>query len=123
MRIAGLILIFFFLSGVSNAQDCNKFKTGRFIIPATEHSREVKIKRTKKKQIERGEGVVTKNRVFWTDECTYILIDLKTKDELGIVKPGTITCRIIETGDDFYISETSKEGMGAKINIKVNVEN
>jgi hypothetical protein len=123
MKLTGLIVFFFFFVGVTTAQDCKKFKTGKFVVRSTKGpTRVTKIKRTKNKQIERGEGVVSKNRVVWIDECTYTIVDIKTRDKRNIVGDETVICKIIEVGDDYYIVEATIEKFKYSANIRVEVD-
>jgi len=88
--------------------DCSEYKTGKFVVKNDQFGNS-QIKRTKKCQKEtstnpnNGDKNKTKDKVIWSDECTYQLIPIKIKDPENIIGEAILTFEIIETGSDYYI--------------------
>lgn len=94
--------IFFFLCLSTQAQDCNKYKTGTFEIDNLDGTISV-IKRTKKFQTESNGEIKTKDRIVWLNECSYKLIPVRIKDKSGLIGDDILTFTIIKTFDHSYV--------------------
>jgi len=106
------ILLGFILIGicfVSTAQqseelDCTPYKTGRFVLNPPEGD-EIRIKRTKKYQIEWYNKAHKKHKfkIEWTGDCEYILTLVKTTSKKNEVLIGKgLLCRILSGEESYY---------------------
>lgn len=116
--------LFLITSGLSFSQDCEKYKTGEFIIrdEATGVSR---IVRDKKFQTEYNGGNYAKYKVHWIDGCSYRLSFVKSNDPAikEAEKNGfpELIIEIIETGDDYYIARAKLVGTDVVMDVRMNV--
>ncbi|MFT6245347.1 MAG: hypothetical protein ACJA0U_000692 [Salibacteraceae bacterium] len=118
MKIAGLILYFLFLSGVSTAQDCEKYKTGKFLL-IDKNYEDYRLVRTKNMQAEIVDGKTFEFKLKWINECTY---KLKPKRSNAVALPKVwVYNQIIKTGDDYYIVQSWVEGTDEKLKMRVQV--
>jgi len=104
-----LFILFIFASSTVFGQseemlDCSYYKTGRFVLSAPEGD-QIKIKRTKKYQIETYNKAHKKHKfkIEWTSECENILTLLKTTSANNEVLVGKgLLCKILSGEESYY---------------------
>lgn len=124
-----LFVLFIFCAfrgfGQNHTGDCSKFKTGYYTYTEEPYDRFL-VKRTSKKQIERG--VVSRDklvtRITWVNECRYDLLMLKTNDpEKRLFVGKNLEVQITSIDGDSYQFESkllgsTNKGEMVKINKK-----
>ena len=104
-----LFILFLFASSAVFGQseevlDCSYYKTGRFILSAPEGD-QIKIKRTKKYQIETYNKAHKKHKfkIEWTSDCEYFLTLSKTTCTANEVLVGKgLLCKILAGKESYY---------------------
>jgi len=103
-----------------NGVDCNRFSQGTFVLyedgeAITEIYRYEMIQM--ERSIESGEEYLFK--VKWISECTYILTDF---GKPGILEDFALQVDIIETGNTYYIQESSVDGEDYKYRSRIEMQ-
>jgi len=128
MRTKGYMVVFGLLFLVSlneqhylspqNLQGCDRFRVGKFRIDSELDSTYWIIERTDSTQIETNalSGMTQTLKIRWTGPCEYELTLLnlteKPKDSLiARMQKIPLKTKIIQTGKDYYIFESYKEGI------------
>jgi hypothetical protein len=99
-----LSILFFLVCFGTNAQDCDRFKTGTFEVDNMDGTVSV-IKRTKKYQSESNGDIKVKDKIVWLSDCSYKLIPVKTDKKLGDIAELELVFTIVKTFDHSYIVE------------------
>lgn len=117
------ILLSFMLVGIhaQDTLDCRNFKRGVFFINPPEGDF-IKIKRTKKYQIEKYNRKGKKHRfsIEWVSDCEYILRLVKTRSNNKETFMGKgLFCKIISGREDYYtciiMTPEHKEGRTCEV--------
>ena len=110
----------FLSSGTScqNHNNCSKFKIGRFLFHSKFDNSTTIIERNDSIQTETNlnSGVIVKSKVKWTGECEYLLTyydqSKKSSDSIVLyVQTHPLITKILKTGKDYYIFQSSMGGV------------
>ncbi len=121
--------LFLFISTISFTQDkkpqCKNFYTGIFFTKDNHDKDTIVYVREKNYQTEHiiKNGKVFKQlkvKIIWVNDCTYILRNVKHPNNSSKFIVGDIKCKIIQTGDDFFIVKAKQKG-GKWMSIKFHV--
>lgn len=104
MLLKIIVVCYLFFNSIvlfGQSPDCNRFKTGKFEIENPNNTKSV-IKRTKKYQIEKSNGIKLKCKIVWVNDCTYKMIPVYLKDDTGIIGDDILIFEIVETTAHSY---------------------
>lgn len=101
-----------------NDLECKKFHIGKFEIIDNKINHHVIFERDTEFQIETNQnsGAITKCKIKWLDDCTYVLTYLESNEEAAKKFIGkTLTVTITESNDSKYYFDALLEGLESKI--------
>jgi hypothetical protein len=108
---------------VSEAQNCDKYKTGKFYIYNKANKQRIHIERRDSLQVETNEnGDITVLKVNWTGPCQYELFfnymtpkevskDTTAQRMFDINGDKPFQIKILSGTDSYYIFEAAKDGL------------
>jgi hypothetical protein len=122
------ILIFLFSCSSKKKIDCARFKTGKFLLKSSQNNAQFIVTRDSaiQTELDMRSDTLTGEKIIWVGDCEYELVDyykiphysdttikdLRAEVNMNIIK--ALRVRIVETGDDYYVFESWKEGIDFK---------